>query len=505
MPLPQPVSKAVVDGDIKISCPGIRRARRKMFRCTGHGRVPGFAPICVDSNDPHTVQCGLLKRLCRDLPEPNLAKIAKLKAFVQKWVRKFVPKVRVLGFEEWLETTSYSEARKAELRLAYDLLKGGRPTKKEAQKVNMFVKSEAYESYKHARMINSRTDKVKCFLGPRFKAVEQAVFSLKMFIKHTPVPDRPRELAGLRAALRRYFLTDYTAYESHFTDIIMDAVECELYRHCLSDDEHVEFVCSILTGFNVLKTRTGIRCKLKARRMSGDMCTSLGNGFTNYMLTAFLLDEAGGTFEGFVEGDDGLFATTIELTPAMYSELGFTIKVVEVDDPCRCIPVKADPTRNPALGRAQGAFCGVLCSDSFEQIRDPRKFMCTFGWTLSFINSGQRIQDELARAKALSALAEAPQCPITSVMARRVEFETRGVTPRWVDDGFHTIPRDIKTVPKFAPSEDTRELFSTLYGISVPVQLEAEERISRGNFDLSDLIVPNADVQHYCARFVEVG
>lgn len=505
MPLPIPTSSAVVDGSISITCPPARNARRRMFRDLKHGRIPGFAPICCDSNDPFTVECGLKKRLCRDLPAAEPGVIDEFRSFVKTWCRDNLPHARPLAFEEWLETTSYNDARKNELRSVHDSLKGGVPTRREAKRVKTFVKTESYPALKHCRTINSRVDKVKVFMGPRAKAVEQVVYECKEFIKHTPVPERPAKIASLRQAGRHYYLSDYTAFESHFISEFMDACECELYRWVLSDDVHVSLMCDIMTGMNNLKTRSGIRCSLRGRRMSGEMTTSVGNGFSNLMLAMFVAYKKGGKIEGFVEGDDGIFVTDVELAEADFARVGFTCKLLEVNDPCECIPVFTPKDLDLRFGVNAGAFCGICSSPSGEIIRDPRKFCCEFGWTSSFINAGQPIMDQLARAKALSACYETPQCPINGVLARLVLKETRGVRPRFVQDGYHTCPSDEMRIPDFAPTPECRALFARHFGVSVSEQLAIEQRLWEGNLDIGDLLHPTPDQSWYAARFVEAS
>lgn len=503
LPIPNVVPNGVACGDITVTCPNTRRPRRRMFRATGHGLIPGYAPICLDSADPDTVRAGFYKRLCRDLPKPKPGKLEKLRAFVKDWCCANLSRVKELGFEEWLATTTYTEARKAELRLAHDELRGGRPTSKDLHRAASFVKTEAYAKYCHCRLINSRNDKVKAWFGPKCKAIEQVVYKLKEFIKHVPTADRPCLIAGLRRALRRYFLTDYTAFESHFTDEIMDCVECEVYRYCLDTDVDVELICKMLTGFNVLKTRSGVRCRVKARRLSGDMCTSLGNGLTNLLLTLFIVSEQGGEVEGFVEGDDGVFSSTVPLTAEMYLELGFSIKIAEVEDPCTSIPVVRTGSR---FGESVGAFCGVVSAGQ-DALRDPRTFMLKFGWTSSMINARQGIMDGLARAKALSALSENPQCPIIGALARRVEEDTRGATARFELDYYHTkvVVDDgsLANIP-FKPTQASRDLVSVLYGIDPKLQILAEDMIAKGNFNIASLVPPTSDAAHYYARYVEV-
>lgn len=517
MPLPLPKSSAVDEGEIKIDTPGVRRPRRRMFRFMGHVRVRGYAPICGDSNDPFTVLCGFKKRLCRDLPKPDIEMLLRFKQFVKDFLNEYVGTAEKLDFEEWLDSTTYTLQRKAVLRKVWMELKGGLPNSCQRRKVASFVKTEFYSVLKFVRLINSRCDAVKVFMGPRAKAVENVVYQLKQFIKHTPVPDRPAKLATLRKHGRRYFLSDYTAFESHFISTFMEICECQLYRHVLANDLDVEVMCDIMKGMSILKTNTGVRALIKARRMSGEMTTSVGNGFSNLMLALFAahyrmkdLDVTHGPYlEGFVEGDDGLFSTTVELTPEDFANLGFTCKLVEVNDPCECMPVEPVENEDLRFGRHAGAFCGVCCSRDGQIIRDPRTFLAGFGWTSSFVNAGQATMDELQAAKALSALYEGPHCPISAVLARHVLVKLRCVIPRFIRDGYHdvtTLTTQEALERAFAPTPETRDLFARHFGISANDQLLIEAAISRSDWDtVADLMPPHPDMAWYAARFVEAA
>jgi len=442
----------------------------------------------MDTNDPDTVECAFKQRLLRDVPSSDKGVLERLRTFVKAFLATNVQRARFMGFEEWLESTSYNQQRKDQLRLSNDSLRGGRPSRHQSSHIDSFVKSEFYTTWKHARMINSRADVFKAWSGPRFKAIEEAVYSLPEFIKHIPVSERPMLISALKKAGRHYYQTDFTAFESHFTPEVLDVCECELYRHCLRDDRDAEFLCSVIMGDNRMRTRTGVRAAVKGRRMSGDMCTSLGNGFTNLMLAKFLVAEKHGELEGFVEGDDGLFCTNVELCAADYAKLGFTIKIEEVVDPCEV------------------SFCGMVFAGSGEIIREPRKFLMGFGWTQSFINAGPLIMDELLRAKALSATYETPQCPIIGAIARHALKCTSHVHPRFVRDGFHgEIPSDVVHVPEFCPSHDTRQLFEQLYGVPLVTQLAIEAAVDRGDFALvASLLPPTSEQSDYCSKYVIV-
>ena len=487
MPIERPTSGLLVRGEATLNLPRSRLKRKRMFRLMSRKvAVPGYAPICVDSNDVDTIGCGFRKRLFRDLPERKPSVIEALKRFTREFCEKHFDKVTAPSFEEWLDGTTYSEKRKNDLRRVHVGLHGGRPTKKECSRIKTFVKSEFYKFFKHARMINSRCDKFKAWSGPMFKAIEHEVFKLPQFIKHTPVPERPGKIAGLVRAGRKYYVTDYTAFESHFSSDILDAVECELYRHCLSNYVDAEFLCQVIMGDNKMVTRSGVRAQCKGRRMSGDMCTSLGNGFTNYILGLFVATRKGGEFDGFFEGDDGIFYSTVEMTSEDYNELGFTIKIEEVADP------------------RKASFCGMIFSDNGDIVRDPFRFLMGFAWTSSFTGAGQKIMDELLRAKALSACFETPQCPIVGAFARRALKLTRHANPRFVRDGYHTCPDEVK-VERFEPSVMTRELFSQVYGISAALQREIEACVEAGDMvGVSSLMPAHDDSQFYATRYLEV-
>lgn len=490
LPLPRPQSKIVADGTATLAPPNHRKPRRRMFRRLNHFAVPGYAPICMDSNDPQTITDAFLARLMRDVPTAEPEMLKKFHAFVKKEVRR-LPKASLQNdrdmFEDWIAETPYPEKRKADLRNCFEELRGGFPSKRACQKVNGFIKSEFYLSFKNARMINSRSDAFKVFAGPLIKKVEKIVYSQPQFIKHTPVPERPAKVAALKRAGLRVFNTDYTAFESHFVKVIMKICECELYSHVLSNSAGVQLFIQTVTGVNMISTRSGFKARVTARRMSGEMSTSLGNGFTNWCLAKFLAQLKGGHIDGFVEGDDGIFVTDVELTADDFKKLGFTIKIVEVDDP------------------SEASFCGIVTGTSNQIIRDPRKFMAGFGWTQSFINAGARVMDELQRAKALSTVYETPHCPIVGVFARQALKLTRHVHPRFVEDGYHRTPDEV-AVPEFAPTLETRQLFERMYHISPELQVLVEAAVLDGDMaKVSSLLPPNRDMEVFAMNYLCVG
>jgi len=440
--------------------------------------------------------------MAREVPVPKPAVLARFKAYCEQ-VASELPTLPPMDFEDWLASTSYNEARKQELRTAYDENHAQPPPRNKAQQVAAFFKTEFYTALKHCRWIASRKDCFKVFAGPAAKTVESVIYSLPWFIKHTPVPDRPAAVASLRQAGRRYYLTDFTAFESHFAPEVMNACEVVFYKHILRDWSYVDFMVSVLTGKNRLRTPLGVNAVLTGRRMSGEMFTSVGNGLTNLMLARFIAHEQGHDLHGYVEGDDGLFATEAVLTREHYLDLGFTIKIVQIDDPCRAIPLDAD------VEPGSMAFCGLIFSDAGEIIKDYRKFFQGFGWTHSFITAGDAIMMQLLRAKALSVIYETPQCPILGAMARYALTVTRGVViSKLVLDSFdsyHYVPKDEVPIPFFQPSPLTRDLYSRVFAVPIDTQLAVENAISRGDFSLVAKYLPAPDVvSTYADRYVVV-
>lgn len=485
VPVEVPPNSLEDQGIVAVVVPGKVRKRRKVYRRLPFGAVRGFAPICHDSHHPETLHAGLKKRLLREVPKLDMKELTSFMTFVEKFLERNVKPIVPYTFEEWISAAPYTVERKTQLRVVYEELNGSRPSFHDASHVDSFMKTEYYDEFKACRWINSRCDKFKVYSGRFFKAIEDEVFNLKWFIKHHPVPDRPKLIANLRREGAHYFVTDYTAFESHFSPELMNACECKLYRHCLSGcEEDAEFICRVITGKNRLRTRSGLRCTLRGRRMSGDMCTSLGNGFTNLMLTLYVAYKEKMDVDGFVEGDDGIFACSGLLTEKMYHDLGFTIKIAEVEDP------------------QVGSFCGMVFSGEGNIIRDPRHFLAGFGWTHSFIHAGRKVMDSLLRAKALSTLYETPNCPIVAPMAHKALELTRNVAPRFIHDGYHEFPKDEFSVPEFKCDVDTRELFERLYGVSIEAQILIEQKIARGDLDFAGLIEPGHDMSWYADLYL---
>lgn len=276
--------------------------------------------------------------------------------------------------------------------------------------------------------------------------------------------------------------------EKHWKKELMLAVEWPLYNKMFAtmNPRDVAFIKHILTGINVIRGPNGDKYRVNATRMSGEMNTSLANGWCNFVIFAHLVALKGGVFYGYVEGDDGIFASSVDITSEDYAKLGFDVKVVHHDS------------------ISTASFCSMVVARDGTALKDPERFLNGFGWTHSFIHAGETIMMELLRAKALSALYEACSSPITSVLARAALDFTKGVTPRFVADGYHKLPDLSKEPPPTFITEVARADFAKTFGIPIQLQLDVEDAIKRHDMDMVGLLLPpryekslNVDMSHY--------
>lgn len=326
------------------------------------------------------------------------------------------------GFEAWIVNTPYPMWKKDAFRKVYDDTYGfinaqnvhkvdpktGVIHVNKYCKVNSFQKDETYPTYKAARAINSREDAFKVRTGPIFKLIEKALFALPYFIKHTPVDERAQEiLRELFQECSTIIGTDYTAYESLFTKPFMEACEFQLYDYMTSeieDQEWSKIVKSALSGPNHCQFRNKFTMVVDATRMSGEMCTSLGNSFANLMSMMFIAEETGmKSLRARVEGDDGIF-TFFGPTPTAkdFAEIGLIIKIDVYDN------------------LTEGSFCGIIAnSEEMINVTDPINTMLDFGWTTrQYTDASDKKSRGLLKSKALSLAYQYPGCPVLSSLAQ---------------------------------------------------------------------------------------
>lgn len=433
----------------------------------------GAALPHVDTTDPETTIIGQNRRVCFNNPQADPELLNKLSMFVRSWCESnlvALPSSSDTSITSWLEKTNYPRWRKDELLSAWKLIDG--VVEKRHFVVNGFVKDETYPEYKNSRGINARTDVFKCAVGPIFKLIEKEVFKNPWFIKYVPVPLRAKTIYDRLNVYDRLFATDHTSYEGHFDKHIMQAIEFQLYDYMTKNlcgaEEFMSYVNNVLGGENHVIFKH-FSYKIRATRMTGEMCTSLGNGFTNLMLILFIAQESGlAEPEGFVEGDDSAFGIKgdKEFRTDLFKKLGFTIKLEELTD------------------IETASFCGnVFAIGDFYNVTNPVEALLSFGWTSArYAKSKNSKLKRLLRSKALSLLYEYRGCPILKNLALyglRVTEGYRALLPEsneYLREQLQLQLSDMKDngIPIVEIPISTRYLVERLYNIPVEIQLRYE-------------------------------
>lgn len=464
---------------------------------------------------------GLGRRVARKMPKRSYRYMRRLKSHVKLWCKHNLtklPKDADSSFETWLTQVPYSEKRKSELRQVYeDTADFGRiddgnlnMPDQLIHSLKCFKKDESYTDYKHPRGIFSRKDPVKCILGPIFKLISDVLFhyepkdgTLNPFIKTIPVPDRPMAIKEhLNGLAREFLVTDYTSYEAHFDKELIEAIEMVLYKYLLSNfsrerrEAYIGIIRQTICNVNRLCFKN-FMAEVDCKRMSGEMNTSLGNGFANFMIMDFLVYENarkhGLTRDDYklrivVEGDDGLatiYPPYLKPTTQQFEDVGTVIKL-EIFD---------------RLNHA--SFCGLLFDfDDEIVVTNPLEVLVRTPWVhKKYVNCGRKLLDGLARARGMSIAYQYAGSPILQSYGAWILRHTRHVANKDVMRAvqmhnlydqeilYQALSNREQSLFKNIPA-GTRQLVFDLYGIPIPKQIEIEnwfdssQRLGPVQFDL---------------------
>lgn len=513
-------NKALVLRTVKDGAVNRSRTRAARAICP----VAGMSPLMPDGKDIETMKEGLLKRMGQKMPDIDQSLLRKFRSFVRVWCSKnLTPLEHGTDFsvETWLAGTHYTEQQKDKFLYLYVSMVAGatrRPDKSTDAflkqfyrigsappfrwevgmslmtqhwdpkwfKCKSFCKAEFYMDLKHARWINSRSDCFKVLSGPIFKQIEHVLFhKVKFFIKTVPLPDRAKYINDLMyTSGGTYFATDFSSFESGFHPDFVRACEMQLYKYmaknCPEIKGAIDIIGRALTMEQSVRTRS---CKARVEgRMSGDMCTSLGNGFSNLMIAAFWAHMNKFEVCGIFEGDDGIVRVPgDEFIPpsTFYERLGFKIKI------------------EPSSKLNEAGFCKLFYAEGQpENLRDPLETVLKAGWTKSARrHGGPEVMKELARSQGFSILCETPSCPVSSRMALYMLRATEGSktsSPEgwWEHQRFKNVNLERCVEKAMAgPSPEQREFVSRKWGIS-PAQQEHIERYFDSLSELQELTDP---------------
>jgi hypothetical protein len=473
-------------------------SKRPITQVSAGCHVAGVALPHADNWDRDSLKKGAVKRVASQRPAPVLKRLKGLKHYTRRWcfrhLRRLAPDTD-LSVEHWLELTSYTEKRKEELRKCWRDFTSISDEQKRAWIVRAFGKDEWYAAYKHTRGIYARSDIFKCLLGPIFKAIEHEVYQTSPFIKKVPVCDRPHVI--MRDIVREgceYYATDFTSFESSFSKQIYENCEFQMYDYMTSKlptgGVFMDLLRKYIAGRNEISFR-GFTMALEACRMSGEMNTSLGNGFTNLMVFHYLAKEVCGCnkVRGKVEGDDGIFALDGNAPSSEdFASLGFDIKI----------------EKHTQINTA--SFCGIVFDVKDRcNIRDPRPVLASFSWMRrQYARAGLKKLKMLLRCKALSLAHQYPGCPIIQSLADYGLRVTRSFDIRhyvnearnlnwWEREQLLAALHDEKKIRSVEPSVNSRLLMQEMYGISLAAQSMVESYLK--NLD----VIEPLQIQHVIA------
>jgi hypothetical protein len=438
----------------------------------------GFAPPHANPWGLTTTLLGVAARVAREIPDPDKIYREKFFRFVGD---ELIPSMFVpldmhhdISHNTWIHSRPYPKWRKDQLIQIFEKNENKTASKKIINKC--FMKDETYQQFKHSRGIYSKEDWFKNIAGPLASACESVVFDHPVFIKHVPVLLRPGLLfKTLFCPGAKYVTSDYTAYESHFTEDVMRNVEFKLYRYLLQNVpgalNTLDFVEDAIVGRQECYFKN-FKFSVNASRMSGEMFTSIGNGFTNYALMAFAAKEHGTQLKGFVEGDDGIFTFENNIVPESdyFERLGFTIKM----------------ETHAELNKA--SFCGNLFDvDDLIVVTDPREVLLNFGWSKTpHVSYGKIKLQELLKSKSMSFAYQYRGCPIIQSLAhyglrltkridlRRYLEKDRSIS-LWEREQILEALENQKEIYKVEPPIKTRILIEELYGLTIEEQHKIEE------------------------------
>jgi len=400
-------------------------------------------------------------------------------------------------FEEWLQDLIISQARKDEIRKSYEhYLETGDLTG--AVRIGSFLKDEPVDEYKAPRWINARDDAAKAVLGPFFQRITDQFAQLPEVIKTVPVEDRPSFLDELFGSFDVLVSSkDFTSFEAHFLAWIME-IEAECYEYVFgnySQYHHVikfmNYICgSYISGsykLNALSMKRWGSLLVRAKRMSGEMNTSLGNTLMNLMVIRFIAWKKKASVKCIVEGDDSLSRWfPPEATPTIeeYAQLGWRVKDVRFQRP------------------GDASFCGnVYDCEDLEVVKDPMYILVSLGWLNRKWNGcKEKVRMQLLKAKVMSMAHQYGRCPIVWAASKRLLELTADIKIKkkllynfydqyWLTEGL----RHNSTAPKVsAPGMNSRLLVERMYSISLRDQVEIEEKLlvmPIGAFEMPDYLL----------------
>lgn len=354
-----------------------------------------------------------------------------------------------------------------------------------------FIKREFYSEVKTARIINSRSDEFKALCGAHIKLIENAITHNEHFVKTTTLATRAKRMKEIIDKYQYVVETDYSSFEGTQSCEFHQACEAVLFKHMLANNievwsiirpifrrDHLEKCISMPSQRREFMTFEG-------SRMSGDLWTSLGNGFSNMMVFLFTLHRMSRLgmlnvtqdrpidADWLCEGDDGYFAANVDFS-AMFeqtaTDLGLKMKMDHGQD------------------INDVSFCSTCVGPGGLPVPNFWRLLEKFGWVFEdeiithYTDKPTKAEMNLLWSKTLSLNASSQGIPILQPLSVRLAkiIKNHRVCKKWFSyweiEQFGVLEWTIQEIPI---TMEMRHFFAQRFGVSVEKQFEVEKLISK--------------------------
>lgn len=484
--------------------------------------VDGVVPPIPDYKSTANQVLSFFKRCCADLPEPDWQEWKRIKRFNRSQISQRVvalPDDIPLNYDEytllpdretleyWLKHANMRECDRVAYRNEWLRLVGQAPSRKtpnaRATKfwaLDSFLKNEHYDVYKYPRGIQPRGLGPNMIFGPIMHAIEQQLFHDSTdqadpgyyrpssrnpeFVKSLTMDGRAAYLLEKFDGQNNLFGTDASSFECLMRSHVQLDIELPMMLAHLASKPSAAKVLSWVyhnitanpreVGSQYGKSR-GIRYPIMDMRCSGDMQTSLGNGWCNLIFLKFAFSRVAKCSPSAItlvcEGDDGLVAAPkCQGIEDEFKKLGLTYKFDRYND------VRV------------AKFCKIVVGEG-GLLREAIGPMAKAGWVdLKYARSSPKVHAGLLRMKALSFIHSYPRCPLLSVWSLRVlelTADAKTVCERLISRERNSyyreemdrvlrskLPDDVGVV-----AEADRRLYGEVFGMPPDVQLRIEQQL----------------------------
>jgi hypothetical protein len=306
--------------------------------------------------------------------------------------------------------------------------------------------------------------------------VEKRAFKLPFFAKGLTWDEIAKRLMSSLRADGIIFENDFVSFECSFSIDVKVVCELALFRFFLNNVAPEVYKELRQDAREIEMVYRWFKLVVKGKRVSGDLWTSLGNGFTNLMLILFTLFQNGYTLQQLtvlVEGDDSVGQVFKDLPnfAQTFRELGFLAKV---------------ETR---ANVQDTNFCHTKVTPYGKVMSDASRVLPRFLWAhAKYANHSTDHLRMLLRARAQSLAVKDSSTPILWAL---LEYALRASEGKmdWVYVYRHMsvwerewIADARSSVRPSPPSAADRLWYEYFYRVPVAVQVAVENAVRRGDF-----------------------